>query len=258
MTVTSALMQSCDTYFYKLSTEIGIDNIAKMAHRLGLGQTYDFDLKEEREGLIPSVDWKLAQYGKKWQPGETIVASIGQGYLLTTPLQLAVMTARLTNGGKAVKPWMVGYVGDKKIYQENWPTLGLNQKHLDIVKIGMDRVVNYKEGTAHGSMISEPGMEMGGKTGTAQVKRINRAERARGVMNEDLEWKYRHHALFVGYAPLKNPRYICSVVVEHGGGGSAVAAPVARDLLLETQKRNPAVTPIKTASQLFDKEKEHV
>lgn len=246
-TVTSALMKSCDTYFYKLSTEIGIDNIAAMATKLGLGQKFNFDLKEERAGLVPTKKWKLGRYGKIWRPGETIVASIGQGYILVTPLQLAVMTSRLVNGGFAVEPWMVGYLGKRKIHQDKWPSIGLNKKHLRLVKLGMDRVVNHEEGTAYGSQITEPNMQMGGKTGTAQVKKINRAERARGIRNEDLVWKYRHHALFVGYAPLNNPRYVCSVVVEHGGGGSAVAAPIAKDLLLEAQKRNPAATDIKLA-----------
>ena len=110
----------------------------------------------------------------------------------------------------------------------------------------MDDVVNHEDGTAYSARILEEGMAMGGKTGTAQVKKINRAERARGIMNEDLAWKYRHHALFVGYAPLNNPRYVVSVVVEHGGGGSAVAAPLAKDLLFEAQQRNPAASDIKT------------
>lgn len=240
-----SLMKSCDTYYYQLSTEIGIENIGLMAKKLGLAQRYDFDLNEERAGLMPTKEWKEERHGQVWRPGDTIIASIGQGFILSTPLQLAVMTARLTNGGKAVKPWLVGYVGDKKKYPDSWPSLNLNQEHLALVKKGMDSVVNDKDGTAYGSMIKEDGMQMGGKTGTAQVKKINRAERAMGIMNEDLEWKYRHHALFVGYAPLNNPRYICSVVVEHGGGGSAVAAPIARDLLLEAQKRNPAATDIK-------------
>lgn len=247
-TITSALMKSCDTYFYKLSTEIGIDNIAKMALKLGLGQTYDFDLKEERSGLIPTKEWKKSFNGKIWRPGETIVASIGQGYILATPLQLAVMTSRLVNGGFAVKPWMVSYVGDRQIYTDKWPLLGLNQSHVSLVKKGMDRVVNNEDGTAYGARIEESAKEMGGKTGTAQVKKINRAERARGLTNEDLDWKYRHHALFVGYAPIKNPRYICSIVVEHGGGGSAVAAPIARDLLLKAQERDPASTNIKLSN----------
>lgn len=244
-TVTSALMESCDTYFYKLSTDVGIENIAKMAQRLGLNQTYNFDLSEERTGLMPTKEWKQGRYGEVWRPGETIVASIGQGYILATPMQLAVMTSRLVNGGYAVEPWMVGYIGNKKISKETWPLIGLQKKNLNLVKKGMDRVVNHKDGTAYGAKIDESGMEMGGKTGTAQVKRISRAERAQGIKNEDLAWKYRHHALFVGYAPLKNPRYICSVVVEHGGGGSKVAAPVARDILLEVQKRDPASQKIK-------------
>ena len=197
---------------------------------------------------MPTKDWKMGRYGEVWRPGETIIASIGQGYILATPLQLAVMTSRLVNGGKAVKPWMVGYVGDRKIYNDEWPSIGLKQSNLKIIKKGMDRVVNHKDGTAYGARIEEAGMEMGGKTGTAQVKRISRAERAQGIKNEDLAWKYRHHALFVGYAPLKNPRYVCSVVVEHGGGGSAVAAPLAHDLLLEAQKRDPASAEIKINS----------
>lgn len=254
-TVTSALMKSCDSYFYKLSTEVGIEKIAAMAERLGLNQKYDFDLKEERSGLMPNKQWKQERYGEVWRPGETIIASIGQGYILATPLQLAVMTSRLVNGGLAVKPWLVGYVGDRKIHQDKWPLIGLSNKNLKLVKKGMDRVVNHEDGTAYGARIEDPTMKMGGKTGTAQVKRINRLERSRGIKNEDLEWKYRHHALFVGYAPVENPRYVCSVVVEHGGGGSAVAAPIAKDLLLETQKRNPARSEIKISEYLNNKDK---
>lgn len=241
----TALMKSCDTYFYQLSTDIGIDKIAAMARRFGLGQRYNFDLSEERGGLIPTKEWKLGRYGQVWRPGETVVASIGQGYILSTPLQLAVMTSRLINGGYAVKPWLIGYQGDQKLYPEQWPSMGMNRNHLNLVKRGMDYVVNHKDGTAYGSKIEEKGMGFGGKTGTAQVKKIDRAQRAQGIMNEDLEWKYRHHALFVGYAPLKNPRYVCSVVIEHGGSGSSAAAPIAKELLYETQRRDPASKPIK-------------
>ncbi len=257
MSITSALMRSCDTYFYQLATEVGIDNITVMAKRFGLGEKYGFDLHEERAGLMPTKEWKLGRYGQTWRPGETIVSSIGQGYLLATPLQLAVMTSRLINGGKAVKPWLVGYVDDKKMYPDQWPSIGIKQSYLDLMKEGTDRVTNHKEGTAYDARIIDEGMEMGGKTGTAQVKKINRADRARGIMNEDLAWKYRHHALFVGYAPLDNPRYVVSVIVEHGGGGSAVAAPIARDLLLETQKRNPAISDIKL-SNVIEKPKQYV
>lgn len=242
--VLAALEQSCDTFFYKVSTDIGIDNIASVAHRLGLGQKTGFELSEERPGLMPDVAWKLGAMGQKWQPGETIVSAIGQGYILTTPLQLAVMTARLVNGGFGVQPWVVGYVGDVPGIHEKWPSLGFNKEYLRLVNIGMQRVVGGSKGTARASQIPEDGMEMGGKTGTAQVKRITKQERAQGIKNDTLEWKYRHHALFVGYAPVSNPRYVCAVVVEHGGGGSAMAAPVARDLLWMTQKRNPASSPL--------------
>lgn len=242
--VVDALAVSCDTYFYELATEVGIDNIAAMARQLGLGDTLDFDLPEESPGLVPDKNWKLGYHGGKWRPGETIVSSIGQGYLQATPLQLAVMTSRLVNGGKAVKPWLTAYVGDDQMHKPEYEDLGLNDWHLKIIKRGMDRVVNSERGTAKGSRILDAGMAMGGKTGTAQVKRITRAQRAAGVKNEDLPWKHRHHALFVGYAPMDNPRYACSVVVEHGVGGSLSAAPLARDILLAAQKRDPAASTI--------------
>lgn len=243
--VVSALKESCDTYFYELSTEVGIDKIAAMAHRFGLGKSYDFDLSEERSGLVPTKEWKLGKYGQVWRPGETVVASIGQGYILATPLQLAVMTSRLVNGGYAVKPWLIGYQGQQRLYPEQWPNMGINKNHLKTVMKGMDYVVNHEDGTAYGARITEKGKAFGGKTGTAQVKKIDRSQYAQGIMNEDLEWKYRHHALFVGYAPVQKPRYVCSVVVEHGGSGSATAAPLAKDLLYEVQRRDPASQVIK-------------
>lgn len=239
--VVSALAESCDVYFYKISTELGIDKIAEMARRLGLGQEYGFDLTEERPGLVPDKDWKRGYFGKTWQPGETVVASIGQGYLLATPLQLAVMTARLVNGGKLIKPWLSAYDGyQHRMLDKTWDILDVKPEHLALVNQGMWSVVNGPSGTARGSKIAEEGRQMGGKTGTAQVKRITKAQRAAGVKNEDLPWKDRHHALFVGYAPVDNPRYIASVVVEHGVSGSGSAAPLARDLLVEVQKRAPA------------------
>ena len=246
----NALAESCDVFFYKVSTEIGIDKIAEMARRFGLGDKLGFDLIEERPGLIPDKDWKRGYFGKSWQPGETIVASIGQGYIQTTPLQLAVMTSRLVNGGKAVKPWLVGHDISGKPYDEvKWPDMKFDSAHLDFVKKGMDDVVNSGIGTARGARIEQDGMEMGGKTGTAQVARISMAQRAAGVKNEDLPWKFRHHALFVGYAPIQNPRYVASVVVEHGVSGSASAAPLARDLLLSTQRRTPARKAMISASE---------
>ena len=132
--------------------------------------------------------------------------------------------------------------------REAWPNLGLKQSHLKIIQAGMNAAVNHEKGTAYGSRIEDPATAMAGKTGTAQVKKITRAERAAGIKNEDLIWRHRHHALFVGYAPLNNPRYVTSVVVEHGVGGSKTAAPIARDLLAEAQKRNPAKTNVFTGA----------
>lgn len=238
--VVRALAESCDTYFYKMAVDLGINRISEMARRFGLGQRLDVELPEERAGLMPTTQWKRQTMADKvWHPGESIVCSIGQGYVQATPLQLAVMTARLVNGGYAVKPWLTGYVGDVPTHDQPWEKIGVKSKHLELIMKGMDRVVNYPGGTALGSRITDEGMGMGGKTGTSQVKRITADERARGVKQEDLPWKFRHHGLFVGYAPVDNPRYVCAVVVEHGGGGSAVAAPIARDLLLQAQKLNP-------------------
>lgn len=243
--VVQALLYSCDTYFYDLATKIGIDRIAEMARLFGLGEKLGFELSEEQAGLVPDQAWKKRKTGKSWMPGETIVTSIGQGSLQVTPLQLAVMTARLVNGGRAVRPWVTaGGLADNQMPKDGWPSLDVDPEHLAIIKRGMDMVVNEQGGTAYGSRIMEPEMAMGGKTGTAQVQRITMAQRLANIKNEDLSWEQRHHALFVGYAPLDAPRYVCSVVVEHGIGGAKAAAPLARDLLLEVQKRNPAASAI--------------
>lgn len=240
MNVVDALAQSCDTFFYNIAVDIGIDRLAEYSRKFGFGQILGIELTEEKAGLIPTREWKRAHMGQPWQPGESIVASIGQGYTLTTPLQLAVMTARLVNGGFAVKPWLAEYVGDRPAHEKEWPSMGIKKQNLELMLRGMDAVVNGPRGTAGGSRITEEGYEMGGKTGTAQVKRITADERARGVRNETLPWHLRHHALFVGYAPVHKPRYACAVVVEHGVGGSRAAAPMAKDILLMVQKRNPA------------------
>jgi len=237
-----ALAQSCDTFFYEMATEVGIDKIAEYALKLGIGEKLGFELPEERPGLMPTRAWKQGQFSEGWQPGETIVASIGQGYIQSTPLQLAVMTSRLVNGGYAVKPWMVGALGDRPRTQPVWPKLPFTKQHIDLIIKGMNDVTGHPNGTAVAHQIKQAGFEMGGKTGTAQVKRISMQDRLEGVNNMDLPWKHRHHALFVGYAPVSAPRYACAVVVEHGGSGSGAAAPIARDLLLKAQQRNPAAT----------------
>ncbi len=237
------IVQSCDVYFYEVARRVGIDRIAAMAERLGLGKRLGIELPGERSGLVPTKSWKLEALGKPWLIGETLIAGIGQGYVLTTPLQLAVMTARLVNGGRGVLPRLTRRIGEQRVAPEPGAAedLKLTPEWLKLVRAAMDGVTNQRWGTAYGARIAEPGMEMGGKTGTSQVRRISASERRSGVRTqEELEREERDHALFVGYAPVDDPRYAVAVIVEHGGGGSRVAAPIARDLLKEVQRRDPA------------------
>lgn len=237
MNVVTALEQSCDVFFYDMANKVGIERIARMARRLGFGDLTGIELPEEQKGLIPDKSWKRRRGLGAWLPGDTINASIGQGDILTTPLQLAVMTARLVNGGYAVTPRLLPAGSDKK--GPDFESLDLNKDHLKLVMDGMNRVTQSQMGTAYGSRLTfDPSVQMGGKTGTAQVQRITLAQRAAGVKNEDLDWTSRHHALFVGYAPSDHPRFAVSVVVEHGIGGARTAAPLARDLMTLALKRH--------------------
>lgn len=247
-----ALAQSCDVYFYELARRIGMDRIAHYANRLGLGRTLPLDIPGQRAGLVPTQAWKESNRGESWLQGETLIAGIGQGFVLATPLQLAVMTARLANGGRDVSPHLTMRVGgpDAPLVDPPAPSLGFGEANIALVQEGMIAVTSGPRGTARRSQIDIPGFEMAGKTGTSQVRRITAAERAAGITrNQDLPWARRDHALFIGYAPISAPRYACSVVVEHGGGGSAVAAPIASDILAETQRRAPA-RPLIQASDL--------
>ncbi|MDX9861432.1 MAG: penicillin-binding protein 2 [Rhodospirillales bacterium] len=232
----AGIAQSCDVYFYEVARRTGIDAISAMAKRLGLGQKLAIDLPNEKPGLMPTRDWKLATLGSPWQQGETLISGIGQGYILTTPLQLAVMTARLANGGRAVTPRLIaeGVTAHATVLPGDaaFPSIGVSAANLAIIADAMDAVVNTPYGTARASRIRQPGFAMAGKTGTAQVRRITKAERQSGVRkNEDLPWAERDHALFVAFAPVEAPRFAVSVVVEHGGSGSAVAAPIAQDVM---------------------------
>ena len=239
------IAESCDVYFYEIARKVGIDKIAKMAARFGLGDDLGLDVPGERAGLIPTKSWKRAVIGQPWVLGETLVAGIGQGFVLATPLQLATMTARMVNGGKAVSPHLArdrvlrGRLAERA--DDSVADIGVDPRHLKTVMEAMALVTQDPTGTAHRARITVPGMSMGGKTGTAQVRRISQRERDSGVLkNAELPWRYRDHALFVGYGPIENPRYAISVVVEHGGGGSAVAAPIARDVMTATLDRDPA------------------
>ncbi len=241
--VHGALVHSCDVFFYEVAKRMNIDRIAEYAEKFGFGKKLGIDLPNEQAGIIPTRAWKQKAFKQPWHKGETLIAAIGQGYVLTTPLQLAIMTARLVNGGYKVVPHLTrDLVTPNGVTARNRPepeSLGINPQFLKLVVQGMIDVVNSPNGTAKRARIKEPGFEMGGKTGTSQVRRITKSERDTGVKkNEDLPWEQRDHAVFVGFAPIDNPRYAVSVLVQHGGGGSTTAAPIARDILLRTQLRD--------------------
>jgi penicillin-binding protein 2 len=227
-----SLKESCDVYYYEIAQRVGIDKIAEMGRRLGLGQRHDLPMSAITEGVMPDKAWKFERHKADWRIGDTINASIGQGYVLASPLQLAVMTARLATG-RAVVPRLILAVGEEQVPVPEAPVLGLQAANLRAVQQGMFAVINAQGGTAASSRIADESMLFAGKTGTSQVRNISAAERASGVIrNDQLPWNRRDHALFVGYAPANDPRVAVAVVVEHGGGGSAVAAPIARDAVL--------------------------
>lgn len=229
----NSLMQSCDVYYYDIAERTGIENIAAMARKLGLGERHDLPVSAVASGLSPDKAWKRENRGADWVVGDTLNAGIGQGYVLASPLQLAVMTARIASG-RAVSPRMIKSENGVELPVPEAPRLDIDPDHLELVRRGMNSVVNSRRGTARSSRVSAEGIRMAGKTGTSQVRNITAAERARGVFrNADLPWNRRDHALFVSYAPTDAPTLSCSVVVEHGGGGSAVAAPIARDIILQ-------------------------
>ncbi|MDG1339706.1 MAG: penicillin-binding protein 2 [Paracoccaceae bacterium] len=227
-----SLKQSCDVYYYDIAQRVGIDKISEMAKRLGLGVRHDLPLSAVGRGVAPDKAWKREVRDADWRIGDTVNASIGQGYVLSSPMQLAVMTARLATG-RSVEPRLVQSIdGIEQPTGEGEP-LGINDNLLRRVRSAMYDVSNHRRGTAFRSRIIADAFRMAGKTGTSQVRRITAEERARGVTrNEDLPWERRDHALFVSFAPYDNPKYAVAVVVEHGGGGSTAAAPIGRDVLL--------------------------
>jgi penicillin-binding protein 2 len=242
------LKNSCDVYFYEVAMKIGVDRVAAMANRLGMGGLTGIDIPNERPGNIPTRAWKQQRYGVKWVDGDTPSIAIGQGYVSSTPLQLAVMLARIVSN-RAVVPHLVRPAGimapdkpfDPDLGSKDFAAMGFNPQHIAAVLGGMNAVTNEIGGTAYGARITDPGMEMGGKSGSAQVKQITAAERAAGLKKPDQQpWKDRDHALFIAFAPVGNPRYACAVVVEHGIGGGKFAGPIARDVLRETQRRDPS------------------
>lgn len=218
MNLHRAIARSCNTYFYSMGRRVGYDRIAVMARRLGLGAKYDLPVASQSYGTIPDSAWKLKKYKQDWTQSDTLNASIGQGYVLVNPLQLAVMAARVASG-RNVQPHLIG--------RRHGPAapLDIPAEHFEAVRSGMWEVVNG-HGTAGRSRLNLPGIEMGGKTGTAQVRRIVGSQRGQSG-----DWRYRDHGLFICFAPTASPRYAASVVIDHGLSGARGAAPVAKDVL---------------------------
>ena len=224
MQVESAIKESCDVFFYEISKKIGIDRIAKVAQDFGLGKIYNVPLENQKKGIIPSKKWKKNKLGESWYPGETLISAIGQGFVLTNPLQLANMTSIIASDGKKIEP--------KIIYDETknqFEHLKKYENAIKIIKKSMFKVVNESKGTAFSSRSDE--FQFAGKTGTSQVRRITVAEReSDDFRKKEVEWKKRDHALFVGYMPHDKPKYSISVVIEHGGSGASTAAPIAKQV----------------------------
>ena len=258
-----AIKRSCDIYFYEVARKLGVDRLAKTAEKFGLGQKVLTNFKEEKAGVVPNTKWKLNQIGKNWYLGETLHAGIGQGYFLSTPLQLCLMTAQIANGGFKINPRIVvdkndnvnnlqKYLDFKKnnpndtdtvdlqVFNFNLRPLFRNQENINFVKDSMFAASNEPGGTSYGSRHRDKKFMFAGKTGSSQIKRFTEAQRKAEVKQTDITYKERDHAWFVAFAPVKDPKYAISVLVEHGGSGSSAAAPVAKKVIKRVIERHEA------------------
>ncbi|MCJ8170618.1 penicillin-binding protein 2 [Atopomonas sediminilitoris] len=228
--VNMAIYRSNDTYFYDLAHKLGIDRLADYMKAFGLGQRVSVDLsREESEGLVPSRQWKRAVRNQSWYPGETLIAGIGQGYMLSTPMQLAQATAVLANRGQWVRPRMVRTLQDQALVVDDTPpdVSIKDPQNWDRVIAGMENVLHFPRGTAY-RVGSTAAYRMAGKSGTAQVVAIRQGEKYdRTKINE----RHRDHALFIAFAPVDAPRIAVAVMVENGESGSGVAAPVVKKII---------------------------
>ena len=236
-----ALKYSCDVYFYQVALRTGIDRISAMAHRLGMGTELDIDIPGQRIGQVPTKEWRISK-GHPWQLGDTVVSGIGQGYIVVSPLQLATYAARVATG-RAIQPHFTRRIAGAMqpgSQPDDWPDLGVPDPMLQAVRGGMFAVVNEPGGTAPKARLAGS-VQLAGKTGSSQVKRVSRQQRESGTFDsKNLPWEFRPHALFVAYAPYDQPKYALSVVVEHGNAGGAAAAPLARDIMTDVLHRDPA------------------
>ena len=224
-----AIAQSCDCFFYELAKKVGINKIAETAKTFGIGKKTGIDIRGEKTGLVPTKSWKRKNIGKSWHVGETMITGVGQGYITSTPLQLALVTALIANNGKKIFPKinLDGFNLEKNVINDD-----MDEHHSDyeeyfpIIREGMYDAVNKHIGTAYKSRLSKP--IFAGKTGTVQVRVITEEERETEIIpNRELPFEQRDHALFIGFAPYKNPKVAISIIIEHGGSGSSQAAPIA-------------------------------
>ena len=253
------IQRSCDVYFYEISRKLGVDRLSETAKKFGLGKPVLSDFTEERSGVVPNTKWKKKFIGQNWYIGETLHSGIGQGYFQSTPIQLCLMTAQLANGGYKIKPRIIfdEEKNDLKDYSDfilknpnetidtnmlikkfNLNPLFENQKNINIVKDAMYSSSNEPGGTSYRHRMENPKFTFAGKTGSSQIKRFTEAQREAEVKQKDLSYKDRDHALFIAFAPYKNPKYAISVVVEHGGSGGSEAAPIAQKVIKKVLERD--------------------
>ena len=256
MGLRNAIKQSCDIYFYEVARRLGIDRLSVTAKQFGLGKKVLEYFSEEKSGVVPSTKWKLKNIGKAWYLGETFISGIGQGYFQSTPLQICLMIAQLANGGYEIKPRIIDdkyalqstinawreefYLKNNNLDQNN-PNLKRLYKNQENIKFVLDALygaTNEPMGTSFRSRFTKPEYVFAGKTGTSQIRTITAEERELKLKQKDLPYERRDHALFVAFAPYKNPRYSISVVIEHGGAGSSVAAPIAKKLIKKVLDRH--------------------
>ena len=239
--VRGGIKNSCDVFFFELARRVGIDRLAAMANRFGIGVDLDIELPGSRRGLMPTRAWRQAR-GHQWGVGDTVNAGIGQGFVEATPLALATYVSRVATG-RAVQPHItrtLGGVAQPGAAPSHWPSMNLSERHLQLCREGMFAVVNEAGGTAPLARLGMPGMMLAGKTGSSQVRHVSRELRESGhFKSENLPWEYRPHALFVAFAPYDSPRYAVSLVVEHGNAGAAAAAPLAREIMVDVLTRDP-------------------
>ena len=240
--VVGGIQHSCDVFFYETAHRVGIDAIEASARKLGLGAPTGIELPGEHSGLMPSKEWKLKTYKSPWQQGDTLSVGIGQGYVTATPLQLCQQAARIASG-KQVSPRLVHSVGNRILPRPDPVKLDFSDDALGKVRSGMNKVMNEPGGTAFALRITIPGLEMAGKTGTAQVRVYSAEEHQHGMLkNANLEWKLRDHGLFIGFAPVSDPKYAVCCVVEHDAEGHPQVV-AARDVMQFALQRDPLKLP---------------